>query len=608
MKLSDYIAQFLAERGITHVFGMSGGAAVHMFDSFDRRSDMDIISMTHEQCAAMAADGYARASGRMGVAVCTSGPGATNLLTGTCCSYYDSIPTLMLTGQVSTHRLKGVRLVRQLGFQETDVLSIFGSVTKYAVQLKSADEIKYVLEKAFDIAFEGRPGPVLIDIPDNLQRSEVEPSKLKGYIKPSNIVMTGVLRYEVQELLRKISLAERPVLILGGGLKTPDLGVGLDRILKVLGIPVLVTWAGLDLIESDNALRVGTFGVYGSRAGNFAVQNADLVIALGTRLSQNLTGGILQSFAREAQITMVDVDPHEMSKFDGNGIFISQRICVELSQFLKELEAQLRQVNLPQWGVWMAKLDHWKGYFPVDQSPAPNLTNKYIDANSFVAHLSSVLPQEALIFADTGGNLTWTCNSLKPKRGQRVYSAWNHTPMGYSLPASVGAAMAYPQKSITCITGDGGLMICVAELASVVHHQLPIKIFLFNNHSHGIQKQTLETWLEGRKVGVDPESGVAFPLDWARLAQSFGLFAVTIDEESMVEQRLKDIYTYPGPVFVNVEINPEQKLYPVLKFGSALENQLPYIPDQEIAREMIVAPFEVSDELKKKTDQKSQGW
>jgi acetolactate synthase-1/2/3 large subunit len=266
------------------------------------------------------------------------------------------------------------------------------------------------------------------------------------------------------------------------------------------------------------------------------------------------------------------------------------------------------QISLPKWGEWREKLDHWKTYFPMDLSPTPNSNNKSLDANLFVDCLSSVLPQDELIFADTGGNLTWTCNSLKPKRGQRVHSAWNHTPMGYSLPAAIGAAMARPDKPITCITGDGGLMICVAELASVVQHNLPIKIFLFNNHSHGIQKQTLETWLEGRKVGVDPGSGVAFPKDWIALASSFGLSAITIDQESSAAQQLKDIYLHSGPLFINVEINPEQKLYPVLKFGSALENQLPYIPEEEILKEMIIPPFEVSEDLKKKTDQKSQGW
>ena len=608
MKLSDYIAQFLAARGVTHAFGMSGGAAVHLFDSIDRHTDLEIISMTHEQCAAMAADGYARASGKMGVAVCTSGPGATNLLTGTCCSYYDSIPTLMLTGQVSTHRLKGHRLVRQLGFQETDVLSIFRSITKYAIQLKSADEIKFVLEKAFDIAFEGRPGPVLIDIPDNLQRSDINPFNLRGYTSLSSKSYSGGLKGEVQDLYEKIKSAKRPVLILGGGLKTPVIGVQLEEALKILRIPVLSTWAGIDLIEFNNPLRIGTFGVYGSRAGNFAVQNSDLVIALGTRLSQNLTGGILPSFARGAQIIMVDVDPHEMSKFEGSGIHISQRICIELKQFFKELKNQSKDIILPEWREWKEKLDHWKKYFPVDLSPMPHLNTNYLDANTFVGNLSSALSEEDLIFVDTGGNLTWTCNSLKLKRGQRVHSAWNHTPMGYSLPAAIGAAMANPQKTVTCIIGDGGLMICLAELASVAHHNLSLKIFLFNNHSHGNQKQTLDTWLNGRRVGVDSDSGVAFPRDWISLATSFGLSTITIDQDLLIEEKLKDIYAKTGPLFVNVEVNPEQKLYPVLKFGNALENQMPYFSRQEIVRQMIVTPFDDSDYLNKRADQKSQGW
>lgn len=290
MKLSDYIAKFLAGHGVTHAFGMSGGAAVHLFDSIDRQPGMRIISMTHEQGAAMAADGYARATGKIGVAVTTSGPGATNLLTGTCCSYYDSIPTLMLTGQVATHRLKGHRGVRQLGFQETDVVAIFRSVTKYAVQLQDPSLVRYHLEKAYHTAFEGRPGPVLIDIPDNLQRAEIDPESLAGFTPDPGERPAAGLDAEVASLLGLIGQAERPVLILGGGLKTPHVGEILGRCVDRLGIPVLLTWAGLDLLPADHPLRVGTFGVYGPRAGNFAVQNADLVIAVGTRLSQNLTG------------------------------------------------------------------------------------------------------------------------------------------------------------------------------------------------------------------------------------------------------------------------------------------------------------------------------
>ena len=608
MKLSHYIAEFLAVRGVTHAFGMSGGAAVHMFDSIDRRSDIEIISMTHEQCAAMAADGYARASGKMGVAICTSGPGATNLLTGTCCSYYDSIPTLMLTGQVSTHRLKGSILVRQLGFQETDVVSIFQSVTKHAVQLNKPEDIRLLLEEAFFIAFDGRPGPVLIDIPDDLQRADIDPAKLIGYIPPNHHDDGRYLNQQIDSLLLQIKQATRPVLILGGGLKTPYVGYQLIECIDRLGIPVLLTWAGLDLLPFDHPLRVGTFGVYGSRAGNMTVQNADLVIALGTRLSQNLTGGILSSFARNATIAMVDVDAHEMNKFDGKGVQVDLRIQTRLDIFIEKLRTRLNEPNDQAVSSWQHKLSYWKDLFPKDLSPQPVIIMPYVDAGDFISALSDFLPTDALLYVDTGGNLTWTCNSLANRFGQGVHSAWNHTPMGYSLPASIGAAMYNRKRGVTCITGDGGLMICLAELASIVYHQLPIKIFLFNNHSHGIQKQTLETWLDGRKVGVDPSSGVAFPKEWIEVAKSFGLLTFTINSAESISEVLLRVYDEIGPVFINVEINPDQKLYPVLKFGEALENQLPQLKDIVINNEMMIPPFQQKSNGATNTDLSSQGW
>lgn len=587
MKLSDYIAQFLVEHDITHAFGISGGAALHMFDSIDRRSDMKIISMTHEQCAAMAADGYARASGRMGVAICTSGPGATNLLTGTCCSYYDSIPTLMLTGQVAIRRLKGSLQVRQLGFQETDVVSIFKSVTKYSVQLIDPLNIRYELEKAFYIAFKNRPGPVLIDIPDDLQRAEIEPKDLIGFhpIKPDN--NNDQLDRQITDLLLKIQKTTRPVLVLGGGLKTPSIGPELIDFVENLEIPTLLSWAALELLPGNHPLRIGTFGVYGSRAGNMAIQNADLVIALGTRLSQNLTGGILSLFAPNAEIVMVDIDEHEMNKFDGRGIQIDVKIKTKLNEFIKKSQIKLTAFEAPNWSSWKHKLNYWKTLFPKDPSPQLATTIPFIDAHDFVSALSDQLTKDALIYIDTGGNLTWTCSSLIPKTGQKVYSAWNNTPMGYSLPAAIGASFLNAKKDVICIIGDGGLMICLAELATVAHHKLPIKIFMFNNHCHGIQKQTIETWLNGRKVGVDPESGLAFPVSWTSVAMSFGLDVITIDGSMSIQPMLENVFLHKGPLFINVEINPEQKLYPFLKHGSALQYQIPTIDSINIEDEMF---------------------
>lgn len=590
MKLSDYVIQFLAERGVTHVFGMSGGAAVHLFDSADRHPTMSYVCSQHEQSAAMSADGYARATGKMGVAITTSGPGATNLLTGTCCSHFDSVPTLMITGQVATHRLKGARSIRQLGFQETDVVSIFRSVTKYAAQVERAQDIRKHLEAAWYWAFEGRSGAVLIDLPDDLQRVEIDPETLDGFLPPPPAPSPS-LDERISDLARSLSLAQRPVLVLGGGLSTPRLGEDLlHALIEALGFPVLQTWAGLDLLAHDHPLRVGPFGVYGPRVGNFAIQNADFILCLGTRLSQNVTGGLLQTFAREAKIAMIDAEQGELDKFDGRGITIHHPICAQLGTALPLLLAAASERPLPDLRAWHEKIEHWRSALPDDTRPAAPAAEAPVDAYAFVAALSAHLPDDELVFVDTGGNLTWTCNGLAVQSGQRLVSAWNNTPMGYALPAAIGAAFARPDRTVTCIIGDGGLMICLAELATLVRHQLKVRVLVFDNKGHGIQKQTLETWLDGRYVAVDSASGLALP-PIAAIARAMGLSVIEIDRTGAVDDGLAQAYVQPGPVLCNISINPDQKLYPVVKFGASLEDQLPSLDPDLIRREMIVAPL-----------------
>jgi len=589
MKLSDYVAQFLVEQGITHVFGMSGGAAIHIFDSIDKRSDIENVFVSHEQAASIAADGYSRATGKLGVAVSTSGPGATNLLTGTCCSYYDSIPTLMLTGQVASHRIKGSLKIRQLGFQETDVISIFKSITKYAVQLKKPTDIKKVLQEAIFIAFNGRQGPVLIDIPDDFQRVDINPKDLiEFYPEKEPKKSDSLIEEHIQSMLDMIKKSKRPVLVIGGGVKTPAVIDKLINLVEHLNIPVLLTWAALDFLPFNHPLRVGTFGIYGSRAGNLTIQNSDLLITMGARLSQNHTGGILKSFARQAKIVMIDVDNSEMNKFDKTEIKIDLKINSSISEFIRIYNSRFIGEKLEDLNSWKEKIFYWKKVFLQEPSPSPVIPDSYVDANDFVVGLSNHLKNDAIIFTDTGGNLTWTCNSFRPKIGQSLHSSWNNTPMGYSLPASIGASINNPRKDTTCIIGDGGLLLCLGELATVIHHKLPIKIFLFNNHCHGIQKQTLETWLSGRLVGVNSSSGLSLPFSWEDLANSFGFSVHTINSIDELDNQLDNIYSLSGPVFINVEINPEQKLYPILKHGNALENQM---PELDINQEMIVPLF-----------------
>ena len=580
MKLSDYVIDYLHSRGTSHVFGMSGGAAVHLFDSARKHSEVTTIFVTHEQAAAMAADGYYRVSGNVGACVVTSGPGATNLLTGVCCSYYDSVPSLMLTGQVATHRLKGARKVRQVGFQETDARSIFGSVTKYAEQLIEPTHIAKMLDLAYAASQSGRPGPVLIDIPDDLQRAQVEPTSLVRDVAEHPRPSVGVAA-RVEGLLRQIWSARRPVLVLGGGSSTPRCADALLTFLSQVEVPIVQTWAGLDLIPHDWKHRIGTFGVYGSRLGNFVVQNADLVVCLGTRLSQNLTGGVLGTFAPNARIVMVDVDPGEMDKFDGYGIRVSDRIHCSMVDFLDAAATLRIPDEPPQITEWLQTIKRWHQELPDDVPAEPLDDSGFVDANHFVRQLSEVLAEDEVVFVDTGGNLTWTCNNLRVKRGQRVISAWNFTPMGYAVPGAIGGAAAAPGRPITCIIGDGGLQLCLGELATVVRHQMPLKILLFNNHSHGIQKQTLETWLGGEYAGVDPASGLGLS-DFPRVAAAMGLPVITISKSSEVVARLKEVYGTAGPVFCNVEIDPNQKLYPVLKAGEPLDNQMPLLVTERL--------------------------
>ena len=581
MKLSDYVIKDLYSRGTRHVFGMSGGAAVHLFDSAAKHPGVGTTFVAHEQSAAMAADGYYRVSGRMGACVVTSGPGATNLLTGVCCSYYDSVPALMLTGQVATHRLKGARKVRQVGFQETDALSIYSSVTKYAEQLRDPNQVALTLDRAYAEAEEGRPGPVLVDIPDDLQRANVDPGSMPRYTAASKPATEDLPR-QVVALLRKISAAKRPVFILGGGCSTPRKVDELREFLSRVDIPLVQTWAGLDLIPHDWKHRIGTFGVYGSRLGNFVVQHADLVVCLGTRLSQNLTGGLLDTFASGARIVMVDADQGEMDKFDGYGIEISGRIHCLMADFLREAMAALQRFQPPAIAPWLATIERWRNELPSDMPEEPADSAGYVDAYHFVRKLSAVLAENEIVFVDTGGNLTWTCNNLRVKPRQRVLSAWNFTPMGYAVPAGIGGAVAAPGRPVTCIIGDGGLQLCLGELATVVRHQLPLKIVLFNNHAHGIQKQTLETWLDANYAGVDSDSGLGLS-NFPEVAKAMGLPVITISKSSETTQKLKEAYSMSGPVFCNIEINPAQKLYPVLKAGAELDNQMPFMPADRLA-------------------------
>lgn len=577
MKLADYIADFLAKQKVRHVFLVSGGAAVHMIDSIAKHPKLNIICSQHEENGAASADGYARITGNIGVMVTTSGPGATNLVTSVCDSYFDSIPVLYLTGQVATFRLKPNKTLRQKGFQETDVVSIFKSITKYAQQLKSAQDIRYELEKALYLAKEGRPGPVLLDIPDDLQREAIEPHKLKPFTP--RVIKRTSLKQKIDSVYALLKKSERPVLILGAGIRIGKAELKALTFARHFKFPTLLTWGALDLMPFDDPLNMGSLGVCGPRAGNFAAQKSDLVLAIGSRLSQMITGGKQNLFAPNAKKIMVDIDKEELNKFSRNEVILNLKIQADVNQFFDDFMPHFRKPWKDTWQDWRNLILYWKQKYPICL-PKYYDRNNLVDAHVFIKELSRYAKEGDIILTDAGGNLSWTMQAFEIKKGQRLFSAWNHSPMGYSMPAAIGAALASHQE-IFCVIGDGGLMMCLQELGTVTRNNLPIKIFIFNNHGHGIQKQTLDTWLNSRYVAVDEPSGLWFP-DFKKLAATFSLPYVSINNHKQIRSKLHQIGRIRGPVLCNVEIVPNQKIVPMLRFGAGLEDLDPKLPPQEI--------------------------
>ena len=362
MKLSDYIADFIASENIRHVFGVTGGASLHLIHSMVEHPSLEFLCSLHEQASAMSADAYSRATRSMGVAVGTSGPGGTNMITGICGAYYDSVPVLFLTGQAATFRSKGEMGIRQYGFQETDIVEMCTPVTKYAVTVKKPDRIRFELEKACHIARSGRPGPVLVDIPDNIQREEVEPFQLKGFV-PRTTNKTNISD-SVQECLTLLSKSERPVLILGWGVRLAGADEEALKLVDALKIPVLPTWGMADFLPSGHHSLVGTFGTHGTRYGNFTVQNADLIIAIGTRLDTHLTGSPLSSFARGAVKIVVDIDYTELDKASYFGMFIDVPVTADARYFIGELLRALDEKNIHNIGPWWEHIKKWKKKIP----------------------------------------------------------------------------------------------------------------------------------------------------------------------------------------------------------------------------------------------------
>ena len=569
MKLSDYIAQFLHEQGIKHVFVVSGGAIIHSIDSVAKHPDMEYICVQHEQAAGAAADAYSRTGGKLGTVMVTSGPGATNLTTSICNAYFDSIPCLFICGQVTTPRLRPSEKLRQKGFQETDVVSLFSSITKYVYRVMDPYEIKYQLQKAAYMAQEGRPGPVALDIPDDLQRTEIDISQLREFVPPVNPKPKDISK-EIQTLATWIKEAKRPLVIYGVGIRIAGAIDPAMTFIRHFDLPTVLTWGGKDLMTFDDPHNMGGIGVVGPRAGNFAAQNADLVISVGTRLSQMITGGKTTLFAPKARKVMIDIDPQELTKFTKNDFTLDLAIESTLPSFFSQM--MTAGGGKLEHTAWRNQIKAWDKQYPICP-PEKYKRQQDVDGHVFVKAISKAAKEGDIFITDTGANISWTLQAIEMKKNQRMFSAWNHTPMGYALSASVGAALADHQR-ILCLTGDGGLMMNIEELATIQRYNLNVKVFIFNNGGHAIQKQTMDTWLNSHYAAVNTDTGLNFP-DFVKTAEAFHLPAFRIENHSQLDKVIAQVLETKGPVVCDVIIDPNQKIEPMLKFGSGLEDLNP---------------------------------
>lgn len=591
MKLSDYIAKFLADQSIRHVFAISGGASLHLIDSVAKQHNIDHVCTQHEQAAAMAADSYSRVTNNLGAAIGTSGPGATNMITGVCSAYYDSIPVIYITGQVSTFRMKGNTGVRQIGFQETDTIPIFKPVTKYAVQISDPRHIRYELEKCCHVAESGRPGPVLIDIPDNIQREDIDPDQLDSYTPNPFHKDSRVMSKDIDRCIELLRYANRPVLILGWGVRLAKASQETRELVERLGFPVLPTWAMSDFLPADHPLYVGTFGTHGTRYGNFAVQNSDLILSIGSRLDTKATGSPMTTFAREAKKIVVDIDSSELNKFKTFGLNIDELINCDAREFVKELSEKIAGFPKQEISAWIRRIASWKKKYPI--CPPHYYDHEDVNPYVFFKALSKECGSGDTIIVDTGCAVAWMMQAYEFKANQRIFHDFNNTAMGWALPASIGAAFALNGSRIICISGDGGLQMNIQELSTVIRHQLAIKLFLINNHGYSMIQQTQDQWLDSRYIASTVEGGLAFP-DFLKVAEAYGFKTVNISKNQQIHERIAEALNSEGPVFCDVEISPYHRVIPQVKFGRPNEDPEPLLERQEFFENMIVKPMKAS--------------
>ena len=566
MKSSDYIVQFFAERGVDTFFGYIGGMVTHLVDSISKNPHVRFIQTYHEQTAAFAAEGYARVKGIPGVAIATSGPGATNMLTSVGNAFFDSIPVIYITGQVNTGDYKYDKPIRQQGFQETDIVSIARPITKYAVMIDSPDQIRYELEKAWDIAVSGRPGPVLIDLPMNMQRAEISQEQLRSYSPPSCEEQEDVNSL-IQTHLNSFFQAKKPVILIGGGCHSLSRRnkENLYRLSKSL--PTVCSLQGKGTIPEDSPLFAGLLGSYGNRAANITVAMADAILVLGSRLDSRQTGNIKEAFYTGKTIYHFDVDPSELEYST-----IKNRIpvCCKTEQVIEILE---KEKMPPANRTWLNEVAALLQKYGIDKE-----IERFIDnplPYQMLAKIGALSSETTRFVADIGQNQMWSAQTLRIHEEQDFFTSGGMAPMGYALPTAIGMAFADPGKKICVITGDGGLQMSMQALLLAAQYKLPISIFVMNNLALGMITQFQGLYFDSNYAATTPEGGYLNP-NWETIAAGTGLNYQRITSPDEISEKT----ICPG--LIEIVLPGRTTVSPKLEYNCPLYDMTPHLSKDEL--------------------------
>jgi len=591
IRVADYVAKFIGSLGVKCVFLVPGGGAMFLNDAIAQSKNIAFVANHNEQASSICAEAYSRVSENIGVAMVTTGPGSTNAITGVVGAWIESVPLLIISGQVKRQDLKSNSGVRQKGPQEVGIVPMVESVTKYAKTLKKPEDIKYELQKAVFLAKDSRRGPVWIDIPLDIQASLVDPNTLRDFVPKVAVKKASTVKYA--QISRLIYKAERPLLLIGHGVRLSGAEKKFKELAKVLKIPVVFTWNALDLMEDENPLNIGRPGTVALRAPNFAVQNCDLLITIGARLDNVVTAYNPANFAKYAKKIFVDIDPNELNKFNHK---IDFKICSDAGDFITELLSQIDKKNLKKFSGWIDTCNRWKEKYKVNDG-IPFAKKGVISHFHFVDKLSDALPEKSIIVTGSSGLAVESFyTAFRNKRNQRIFLTSGLGAMGYGIPAVIGASLATSKSDIYGIESDGSLMMNIQELASLKATGKKIKIFIMNNNGYASIRNTQKNYFNARSIATDADSKLFIP-SISGLANAFGFKSICIKTISELGRKLNQVVQLDDSIICEVLLKPDDVLWPKSAaipqnngsmLSMPLEDMSPLLSREELKEQMIV--------------------